>query len=290
MSRSCVNLENFLNLLSFPTKRSHYRTKAILHHWHINPIPFNKSKNISMETDWKSLEKPNELRSEKLLGQSTITRLSGWVPEFCDRGHAAEERRSEDQVGAVRVCGHPGRVRRLHLQRGFVQVEGKLFSNRFLVFLFRGRAVPPRLFCDICDEFDLHDTEDCPTQVWHHSKVLCCCFSLSFHFKIFHTRKHENKLSGFFNSGWGGKESHEKEQQTWIGNINFHHSHFPKVTMKNRKFKALRDKYYLSLWLAIQGARVLWHLRGFRTFHRELHRSGILLVWKTSCLSIWVPS
>ena len=24
--------------------------------------------------------------------------------------------------------------------------------------------VPPRLFCDICDEFDLHDTEDCPTQ------------------------------------------------------------------------------------------------------------------------------
>jgi CAP-Gly domain-containing linker protein 1 len=22
----------------------------------------------------------------------------------------------------------------------------------------------PRLFCDICDEFDLHDTEDCPKQ------------------------------------------------------------------------------------------------------------------------------
>lgn len=22
----------------------------------------------------------------------------------------------------------------------------------------------PRLFCDICDEFDLHDTEDCPQQ------------------------------------------------------------------------------------------------------------------------------
>ena len=25
-------------------------------------------------------------------------------------------------------------------------------------------AVAPRLFCDICDAFDLHDTEDCPTQ------------------------------------------------------------------------------------------------------------------------------
>ncbi|PIO39461.1 hypothetical protein AB205_0011480 [Aquarana catesbeiana] len=26
------------------------------------------------------------------------------------------------------------------------------------------KKVPPRLFCDICDCFDLHDTEDCPTQ------------------------------------------------------------------------------------------------------------------------------
>ncbi|XP_010875682.2 CAP-Gly domain-containing linker protein 1 isoform X2 [Esox lucius] len=28
----------------------------------------------------------------------------------------------------------------------------------------KGRKAPPRLFCDICDCFDLHDTEDCPTQ------------------------------------------------------------------------------------------------------------------------------
>ena len=90
--------------------------------------------------------------------------LKGRVPELRDRGHAAQERRPEDQAGALRVRRHPRRVRRLHLQRSVVQVEDKLFSNRFLVF-FRGRAVPPRLFCDICDEFDLHDTEDCPTQV-----------------------------------------------------------------------------------------------------------------------------
>ena len=25
--------------------------------------------------------------------------------------------------------------------------------------------VAPRLFCDICDMFDLHDTEDCPKQM-----------------------------------------------------------------------------------------------------------------------------
>lgn len=26
------------------------------------------------------------------------------------------------------------------------------------------KKATPRLFCDICDHFDLHDTEDCPTQ------------------------------------------------------------------------------------------------------------------------------
>ncbi|KAG7280137.1 hypothetical protein CRUP_003764 [Coryphaenoides rupestris] len=28
----------------------------------------------------------------------------------------------------------------------------------------REKKAPPRMFCDICDCFDLHDTEDCPTQ------------------------------------------------------------------------------------------------------------------------------
>uniref|UniRef100_A0A3P9H3C7 CLIP1 zinc knuckle domain-containing protein n=3 Tax=Oryzias latipes TaxID=8090 RepID=A0A3P9H3C7_ORYLA len=28
----------------------------------------------------------------------------------------------------------------------------------------REKKATPRLFCDICDCFDLHDTEDCPTQ------------------------------------------------------------------------------------------------------------------------------
>ena len=27
-----------------------------------------------------------------------------------------------------------------------------------------GQLPPPRLFCDICDQFDLHDTDDCPMQ------------------------------------------------------------------------------------------------------------------------------
>ena len=35
-------------------------------------------------------------------------------------------------------------------------------------FYFEGvsaRQAAPRLFCDICDQFDLHDTEECPKQV-----------------------------------------------------------------------------------------------------------------------------
>ena len=72
---------------------------------------------------------------------------------------------------------------------GFRPGWRQTFFQQVFSLFFRGRAVPPRLFCDICDEFDLHDTEDCPTQVWHNTKVLSCCFSLSFHFKIFHTWK-----------------------------------------------------------------------------------------------------
>lgn len=26
------------------------------------------------------------------------------------------------------------------------------------------RRAPPRAYCDICEEFDLHETEDCPHQ------------------------------------------------------------------------------------------------------------------------------
>ena len=43
-----------------------------------------------------------------------------------------------------------------------------VFLDESIEFYFNGvsaRQAAPRLFCDICDEFDLHDTEDCPKQV-----------------------------------------------------------------------------------------------------------------------------
>lgn len=63
------------------------------------------------------------------------------------------------------------------MQRKNDELKAKLelFENAGIVdtdaevaFMLNGvssRQVAPRLFCDICDEFDLHDTEDCPTQV-----------------------------------------------------------------------------------------------------------------------------
>lgn len=30
--------------------------------------------------------------------------------------------------------------------------------------MIQKKNLPPRLFCDICDQFDLHDTDDCPKQ------------------------------------------------------------------------------------------------------------------------------
>ncbi|XP_035436548.2 restin homolog isoform X5 [Spodoptera frugiperda] len=44
------------------------------------------------------------------------------------------------------------------LEGGTVVSEPVLFNGR------KARAVAPRLFCDICDVFDAHDTEDCPKQ------------------------------------------------------------------------------------------------------------------------------
>ena len=65
--------------------------------------------------------------------------IKGRVPELRDRGHAAQERRPQDQAGALRVRRHPRRVRRLHLQRSLVQVEDKLFFEQaFSLFPWQG--------------------------------------------------------------------------------------------------------------------------------------------------------
>lgn len=34
------------------------------------------------------------------------------------------------------------------------------------------RVAAPRMFCDICDQFDLHETEDCPRQAQDFSETI----------------------------------------------------------------------------------------------------------------------
>nr|XP_023028470.1 restin homolog [Leptinotarsa decemlineata] len=38
------------------------------------------------------------------------------------------------------------------------------FISFSLGFKPQFRQPAPRMYCDICEEFDLHETEDCPTQ------------------------------------------------------------------------------------------------------------------------------
>lgn len=38
------------------------------------------------------------------------------------------------------------------------------FDVGFFFRLGATRQIAPRMYCDICEEFDLHETEDCPLQ------------------------------------------------------------------------------------------------------------------------------
>ena len=51
----------------------------------------------------------------------------------------------------------------LYERAGFVTDD--IAEDLYMLNGVSSRQVAPRLFCDICDEFDKHDTEDCPTQV-----------------------------------------------------------------------------------------------------------------------------
>lgn len=35
------------------------------------------------------------------------------------------------------------------------------------------RSVPPRAYCDICEEFDKHETEECPLQATEDNPTPC---------------------------------------------------------------------------------------------------------------------
>ena len=52
-----------------------------------------------------------------------------------------------------------------YLSSDIKKINGFYFPNVIMYFCSRSSHKPaPRLFCDICDVFDLHDTEDCPQQ------------------------------------------------------------------------------------------------------------------------------
>lgn len=57
----------------------------------------------------------------------------------------------------------------LYERAGFVTED--ITEDLYMLNGVSARQVAPRLFCDICDEFDKHDTEDCPTQAMQLEEV-----------------------------------------------------------------------------------------------------------------------
>ncbi|XP_026329809.1 CAP-Gly domain-containing linker protein 1 isoform X6 [Hyposmocoma kahamanoa] len=101
----------------------------------------------------KNLKDKNDNNSMGVLGQGDTApemvdnkELDGQV-NFLNSVIVDMQRKNEQLMARVQA-----------LESGSVTSDSPVFNGR------KVRAVAPRLFCDICDIFDAHDTEDCPRQ------------------------------------------------------------------------------------------------------------------------------
>ena len=91
---------------------------------HINPLLSIRAKTFGKKKIEQVVKGPMlSGQNQNLSKMHQTPKSSGRVSQFCDRGHAAEERRTEDKAGALRVGGNSRRVCRVHLQWGVGKVE-----------------------------------------------------------------------------------------------------------------------------------------------------------------------
>ena len=111
--------------------------------------------------------------------------LKGQV-EFLNSVIVDMQRKNDELKSKLELLENAGVLGKNNLVVGrvylFIQTAVYLFrvtfSDESIEFYFNGvsaRQAAPRLFCDICDEFDLHDTEDCPKQVTNINYPLQLC-------------------------------------------------------------------------------------------------------------------
>ncbi|XP_077099773.1 restin isoform X2 [Siphateles boraxobius] len=123
----------------------------------------------SLERDKAQLQSRVNSLEEKLEGRET-----GNGEEVISVGDAALDQLREEKEFAEGQINFLNSVI-VDLQRKNEELKGKL--KKMALTEFNGndenddlgkdkkkKKAPPRVFCDICDCFDLHDTEDCPTQ------------------------------------------------------------------------------------------------------------------------------
>ncbi|XP_028828644.1 CAP-Gly domain-containing linker protein 1 isoform X2 [Denticeps clupeoides] len=120
----------------------------------------------SLEKDKAQLQSRVQGLEQRLGGQETAD------GDKISSGDAALEQLREEKEFAEGQINFLNSVI-VDLQRKNEELKAKL--QKMVVTEFNGneenetkrrskKKMPPRVFCDICDCFDLHDTEDCPTQ------------------------------------------------------------------------------------------------------------------------------
>ncbi|XP_042621477.1 LOW QUALITY PROTEIN: CAP-Gly domain-containing linker protein 1-like [Cyprinus carpio] len=133
------------------------------------PWPRRQSAVKSLERDKAQLQSRVNSLEQKLEGRQTGNR------EEVTSGDAAIDQLREEKEFAEGQINFLNSVI-VDLQRKNEELKVKLKKMALTEFngndeldglgeVNKKKKAPPRVFCDICDCFDLHDTEDCPTQM-----------------------------------------------------------------------------------------------------------------------------
>uniref|UniRef100_A0AAG5DSE9 CAP-Gly domain-containing protein n=1 Tax=Anopheles atroparvus TaxID=41427 RepID=A0AAG5DSE9_ANOAO len=121
----------------------------------------------------RRLEKDNEhLRAQMLAKDSELAKFSKAAASAATAANAPERPRvgemKQDESGAQIdflnsiIVDMQRKNEKLTLR--IQALESTSAESANLSFEIQKRKPAPRVFCDICDEFDLHETEDCPKQ------------------------------------------------------------------------------------------------------------------------------
>ncbi|CAH1285689.1 unnamed protein product [Diabrotica balteata] len=85
----------------------------------------------------------SQLLEEKLFAENQVNFLNSIIADM--------QKKSEEQKARIEI-----------LEMGYSSSAADELAS--LGLKLDSKQVPPRMYCDICEEFDLHETEDCPTQ------------------------------------------------------------------------------------------------------------------------------